>query len=271
MPELRDQLSIETPELVTIEFPVAGIGSRFVALLIDYLIFAGVYLFLFFFLLFFLPGLTRFERATSKWAAAVIIAVPFLTQWAYFTLFEGLWNGQTPGKRVAKIRVIKETGRPMGMFESMGRNFIRFVDQFPGIYVVGCIVLFVNRRQQRLGDMVAGTLVVHDRKVESAAWTPASNRLITSPAAVVETPAPSKRPLAFPADAIARLTGADLQVLESFFARRLDVSLEVRGQLAARLSASISSKMAVEIPAGMSQETFLEEVAFGLRSLGRLH
>lgn len=271
MAELRDQLSIETPELVSIDFPVAGIGSRFVALLIDYAIFVGAYVILGFLLLFLLPSLVVFQAGVSKWVFAAMIAIPFVVQWVYFTLFEALWNGQTPGKRAAGIRVIQETGRPIGIFESMARNFVRFVDQIPGVYAVGCIALFVNRRQQRLGDLVAGTLVVHDRKIEAATWTVNSNRLITAPSASAVPQALHTYSVRFPADGLARLTSADLQVMESFFARRLDMSLEVRDRLAQRLAGSIAAKMQMDMPAEVSRETFLEQVAFGLRELGRLH
>src|SRR5450432_2395160 len=132
MTEVRDQLSIDTPELVSIDFPVAGIGSRFVALLIDYLLqFAALLLLVVVFYTIMssvsgshstaraIPSQARSEdMGIDKWAEAILILIPFLLQWGYFTLFEALWNGQTPGKRIAKIRVIKDTGRPIGLFES---------------------------------------------------------------------------------------------------------------------------------------------------------
>jgi hypothetical protein len=186
--------------------------------------------------------------------------------WGYFTLFEAYWHGQTPGKRIMRIRVIQQTGRPVSLLESMGRNLLRFVDWFPGLYVIGVISMFVTRRQQRLGDLVAGTLVIHDRELEKPLESIGVSRTFTTdifqPAA-----APVPRAGRIPADAVSTLTLADLQALESYMARRLDVPMEVREQLAAQLAGNVSRKMNVTVPADMNQEMFLEEVAFMLRSM----
>src|SRR5271165_6326701 len=159
-----DQLSIDTPELVAIEMPVAGIGSRFVALLIDYLIWLVVIVALILLVSVLDPSLSSLSKVSEKWATAVFILIPFLLYWGYFTLFEAFWNGRTPGKRIAKIRVIQRSGRGIGLFESMTRNLLRLVDQFPLVYVVGVISIFATRQHQRLGDLAAGTLVVHGRE-----------------------------------------------------------------------------------------------------------
>src|ERR1700677_4594633 len=164
--ELRDQLSIDTPELVSIDLSVAGIGSRCVAVLVDYVI-QGATVWIGILLIALLaresPSSTRVPGVSSstgyKWGVAIAIAIPFLLHWGYFTLFEAFWNGQTPGKRLMKLRVIQQSGRAVGLFESMGRNLIRFIDMLPVFYFVGALCVFVNRRQQRLGDMAAGTLV----------------------------------------------------------------------------------------------------------------
>jgi len=108
--------SIETPELVALEFPLAGIGSRFIAVLIDYLLQFAAFIVLLLGMMLFLPSMQKFESASAKWVVALLILVPFLLQWGYFALFEGLWHGQTPGKRVAKIRVIQQSGRAITMF-----------------------------------------------------------------------------------------------------------------------------------------------------------
>lgn len=283
MSEVRDQLSIDTPELVAIDFPVAGIGSRFVALLLDYLLqFAALMLLTF---ILYLVGKSaanngratltnahHFDQATiEKWVEAIFILVPFLLHWGYFTLFEALWNGQTPGKRVAKIRVIKDTGRPIGLFESMGRNLVRIVDMIPGMYAVGMICMFMNRRQQRLGDMVAGTLVVHERALELAAMPASGNRTFTASLFEPLLPANHTRAASLPAEAVGRLRGEDLQVMEGFFSRRLDMPIDTRVSLAERLAKSIAQKMEMPQPSGLSDETFLEEAAFAMREQGRLH
>jgi uncharacterized RDD family membrane protein YckC len=80
-----------------------------------------------------------------------------------FRLLRNLWKGQTPGKRYAGIRVIKESGRPINAFEAIGRNLMRAVDGLPGIYGVGLVCMMCNRQSRRLGDFVAGTVVVHEK------------------------------------------------------------------------------------------------------------
>ena len=109
------------------------------------------------------------SQISAQWAAAIVIFIVFLFNWGYFTLFEAFWNGRTPGKRVARIRVIQRSGRAIGLFESMARNLVRYVDQLPFFYAVGVIAMFATRQHQRLGDLAAGTLVVRDREAGDAA------------------------------------------------------------------------------------------------------
>ncbi len=266
-----DQLSIATPELVAIELPLAGIGSRFIALLIDYLIwFAGI-LVLSVLASFLSPGSLAFTRIPEQWAVAIVIFLFFLLNWGYFTLFEAFWNGQTPGKRIAHIRVIQRSGRGIGLFESMARNLVRYVDQIPFFYVVGVIAIFASRQHQRLGDLAAGTLVVRDRAQEAPLWGESGSRTITAQLFGPGAPAPEPH-MAFtlPADGVARLTSSDLEVLEGFFARRLDMSLPTRQALAERIAAAIRAKSGLEPPAGASVETFLEATAHQLRDVVRL-
>ena len=161
-----DQLNIDTPELVAIEMPLAGIGSRFIALLIDTLIWAAGLIVLGLVLWAFKPALQAFSNLSYQWTVAVFTLTIFLLNWGYFTLFEAFWHGRTPGKRVARIRVIQRSGRAIGIFESMARNFIRYVDQIPFFYAVGVIAVFATRQHQRLGDLAAGTLVVRDRETD---------------------------------------------------------------------------------------------------------
>src|SRR5271156_1479264 len=122
--ELRDQLSIDTPELVSIDLLLAGIGSRCLALLIDYLI-QGLTVWIGILLFALLASgsagsaaATHIGNSTAyKWGLAIGIAIPFLLHWGYFTLFEAFWHGQTPGKRLMKLRVIQQSGRALGLFE----------------------------------------------------------------------------------------------------------------------------------------------------------
>jgi uncharacterized RDD family membrane protein YckC len=258
--------SIETPELVALEFPLAGIGSRFIAILIDYLLQFAAFIVLMLVMLLFLPSMQRFAAASAKWFVAMLIFIPFLLQWGYFTLFEGLWHGQTPGKRVAKIRVIQRSGRAITIFESLSRNFVRAVDFLPSFYVVGSISIFVTSRNQRLGDLVAGTLVVHEGQSRDQPSL-STTRLFTE---IAQQAPATVRVITIPADALGRLNMADLQAIETFLERRLDMALDVRQSLATRLVASTAARMNLPVPSTMHPETFLEEVAYGMRSQGRL-
>jgi len=251
--------------------PLAGIGSRFIALLIDYLIwFAGAFVLGLLFVAV-VTSINAFSRISAQWAVALVILLIFLVNWGYFTLFEAFWNGRTPGKRVARIRVIQRSGRAVGLFESMARNLVRYVDQFPGFYAVGVIAMFVTKQHQRLGDLAAGTLVVRDREEEASPWGDSGARTFT--AQIFARPAPAPEPqaaLTLPAMGIAKLGPADLEVLEGFFSRRLDMNIETRQALAQRIAAAIQAKSGLEPPAGASVETFLEATARQLRDLGRM-
>jgi uncharacterized RDD family membrane protein YckC len=265
-----DQLNIDTPELVSIEMPLAGIGSRFIALLVDYLIWGAGLVVLTVLGIALLPALHTFNRISAQWAEAIVIFIVFVVNWGYFTLFEAFWNGRTPGKRVAKIRVIQRSGRSIGLVESMARNLVRYVDQLPFFYAVGVIAMFVTRQHQRLGDLAAGTLVVRDSEPDSPLWADTGSRTFTAQI-FQQVPIPEPHTaVILPAMSIAKLSSMDLEVLEGFFARRLDMSLATRHALAERIASAIRAKSGLEMPAGASVETFLEAVARQLRDQGRL-
>lgn len=284
MEPIADQLSIDTPELVAIEMPLAGIGSRFIAIFIDYLIWTAIAILVTVVAAIVLPGLAVFGHVSFNWAVGILILGVFLLQWGYFTLFEALANGRTPGKQVAKIRVIHRSGRAISFVESLARNLVRFIDYLPSLYAVGLISIFLTRQNQRLGDMVAGTLVVRDRDIETPHWGEMGSRTITGPAftdsdasatiyatsssaADALRTAPHLR-VVLPATQVAKLSAADLEVLEGFFARRLDMALKTRAALAERIANALRAKSGLAIPEDISVETFLEAVAHQLRELG---
>jgi hypothetical protein len=201
----------------------------------------------------------------------VVTFLFFLLYWGYFTLFEAFWNGRTPGKRAVRIRVIQRSGRPIGFFESMARNLVRCIDQIPLIYAVGVIAIFATRQHQRLGDLAAGTLVVRDRPQETPAWNESTSRTFT--AALFTAPAAIPEPhtlVSLPASGVAKLTTSDLEVLEGFLSRRLDMPLATREALAARIAGAVCAKSGLEPPPGISTETFLEAAARQLRDVARL-
>lgn len=285
MDENSDQLNIDTPELVAIEMPLAGIGSRFIAVLIDTLIWGAGLIVLSLVVWAFQPALQAFNGLSYQWAVAISTLSLFALNWGYFTLFEAFWHGRTPGKRIARIRVIQRSGRAIGIFESMARNFIRYVDQIPFFYAVGVIAVFATRQHQRLGDLAAGTIVVRDREQETPLWANTDfsadrssssgwntgTRTLTAPVFAQRIPAVEPHhSVTLDPSGIAKLTPSDLQVLESFFARRLDLPVGTRQALAERIAQAIRAKSGLEPPDGVSIETFLEAAARDLRDLARM-
>jgi uncharacterized RDD family membrane protein YckC len=285
MQPVGDQLNIDTPELVDIEMPLAGIGSRFIAILVDYLIWGSAFFVLFLLALIVIPALSIFGRISANWAIGIALLIVFVMHWGYFALFEAFGNGRTPGKRVAKIRVIHQSGRGINFVEALARNLVRYVDSLPSFYAVGIVVIFLSRRNQRLGDMVAGTLVVRDREVDSPHWGESASRTFTAPTLIAASPMTSAsssetghdswdRPphlrVVLPATALAKLSGSDLEVLESFFGRRLDMDLATRAALAGRIASALCAKSGLSIPQDTSVETFLEAVAHQFREQARM-
>ncbi|HTV07111.1 MAG TPA: RDD family protein [Acidobacteriaceae bacterium] len=279
-PQTSDLLHIDTPEQVSIRFPVAGLGSRFLAIIAD--TFAQFIVYLVLGLVFFLlaasaPKTTAgiFTHTGEKWLIAGVILINFLIYWGYFALFEAFWNGQTPGKRLCKIRVIQQSGRQITFFESMTRNLIRVIDMLPGFYLVGVISMLSTRRHQRLGDLAASTIVIHERPSEEPLWGGNGPRTITAGAFTPPPPQPAftlldESPL--PADAVARLTPEDLAVIERFFSRILDMDLDTRARIAARLAAQMSEKMQMPPESAAvakdKPERFLEAITRQMRSHG---
>lgn len=276
----RDQLSIDTPEQVDLRLPVAGLGSRFFAAFLDVLIQVGVYLTVFTVLALLIAMTPLRERGANLsnrgelWLGAAYILINFVYFWGYYSLFEAFWNGQTPGKRVAKIRVVKDSGREITLFESMARNLLRLVDLLPGFYAVGALSILISRQNKRLGDLVAGTLVVHVEPGGAADRSPHENRTFT--AGIYAVPlgtSPLHDPQAafgivFPAEAIARLQPADLVVLESFFARVVDLDAETTDRLSFHLLDTLCHRMQVDVPGQPPPRRCLEAIAWQLRSLG---
>jgi uncharacterized RDD family membrane protein YckC len=270
-----DQLNIETPEQVDLRFPVAGIGSRFLAVLADTILQIAAEIGLILLFVLFLSAATRehlgdVSDTAGKWLVAAMVLFNFLLYWGYFALFEAFWNGQTPGKRLIKIRVIKDSGRQITLFEALARNLVRVIDMLPpSLYFVGLVSMLCNRRHQRLGDLVAGTIVIHERSTEQPLMGHNSRGITAS---VYQQPAPTLlRPGCFqpPADAIARLRWEDLNVIESFLARALDFDLLTRDQIARRIAASMFAKMNLPLPAEQHPERALEAIAYAMRAQAR--
>src|SRR5215204_1708114 len=229
MIETEETLIIETPERVPLAFPLASIGNRFLAVAIDHTLqyFAIAAVFIGFMLI---AGFGQsqlgvfeaFEREMPNWLIAVMILVLFVLFTGYFALFEWLWDGQTPGKRLLKLRVIREDGRPITLWEAIARNLLRIFDALPGflvpIYSVGLIVIFLSSRDQRVGDIFAGTVVIRERTDEA----PTFDETFSNPVADAASRRVQKR-TEFNADVTA-LSMEEVEVVESFLRRRWDLT-----------------------------------------------
>jgi uncharacterized RDD family membrane protein YckC len=274
--EMADQHYIDTPEQVGVHYSVAGVGSRFVAVLLDQLIIGAVYVLLgvLFVVMFAAIGASKKFDSLTMWFVAVLVFVVFVMTWGYFALFEAYWHGQTPGKRVMQLRVIKDSGRQVTLFEALARNLLRFVDYLPSAYLVGVVTMLCNKRNKRLGDFVAGTIVVHERVEEQPLlFQSVANRSGLSiapnaPAWVNPEPWRDEVPAMFPEDAVAKLSGQDLVVIETFFGRMLDLPMETRAAMAYRIAGQMATKMGVALPEG-NPERALESMAYQMRGSGR--
>jgi uncharacterized RDD family membrane protein YckC len=247
-----DKLTIDTPEQVHLEFVLAGVGSRFMAIFLDMLNQAVLYLILFV-VAFGMLALDNFGKSHSVWVGAGWIFIVFCIYWGYYAAFEIFWQGQTPGKRWAGIRVIKESGRPINAFEAITRNLLRVVDFFPGFYGVGVVTMMLNRQNRRLGDFVAGTLVVHESSDRESA---------------VFFNTPDATQFAFPQ--AAQLTLQEIDLIETFLARRLDIPPQVRRENAQRITEMVSGRLGIDSGARpQDNENFLELVVKEFRNRSR--
>jgi len=251
-------LVIETPERVPLHFALASIGNRFLAVAIDHaiqLITVGLIALTSAILASF-SFVEQFVSSAPGWVKALTTILLFLVISGYFAFFEWIWSGQTPGKRWLKLRVIREDGRPITFWEASVRNLLRTFDMFfPPFYSVGLIAVFLSTRDQRIGDMVGGTVVVREREVEA----PAFSHLFTTP---VSDPAlrRSFKPVDFTAS-LNSLTESEIEVVETFLRRRWDLPDFPRQWMAWRVSMPILYKLRPGYDvASFTYEGFLEEL-----------
>lgn len=256
-PAAGEKLIIETPEQTSIEFPLAGIGSRFLAVLVDSLIqsAAVLVLVLIFMGVGFGLGTTGFGRSRTAgiWIVAALIFVYFLLMYGYFIFFEAIWNGQTPGKRLTHIRVIKDSGQPITAINSVARNLMRIVDQLPFAYGIGVLCAWISPQSKRLGDYVGGTVVVHEKPLETVApqWNAPPQTAMHQYGAN-------------------RLSPEEIALVETFLSRRAALEAGVRYDTAAGILRRIESKLTLP-PERPTAEKILEELSFERRSTAGYH
>ena len=250
---LDDELVIETPERVELHYVLANVGNRFLAAAIDHLIQAGLG-----FVVLVLAGAFSSRGLFSSmgvWAAAITVLVIFAIYWGYFVIFETLWNGQTPGKRIMRLRVVREDGRPVRFFEVFTRNLLRLTLDFQPFptYAIGVISIIFSARSKRVGDFVAGTVVVKERATEAPTLAEIIN-ISNIEQQRIERAAPA------PFSADTRLLAEnELRAVQIFLKRRYELTPINRTALAVRLAQPIAAKLG--IAAGqLSPEAVLEEI-----------
>jgi uncharacterized membrane protein SpoIIM required for sporulation/uncharacterized RDD family membrane protein YckC len=221
----EQQVEIETPEQVVVSYTIAGIGARAAAALIDYAIIWGLIIALWVLLIMLAravaPGAEQTADATAAqssgaWAASLVLLTAFAIQWGYYVLFEALWDGQTPGKRKLGIRVVQDGGYSVSFAASAVRNIARIVDMQPGfLYSVGIVSAVSSKSGKRLGDMMAGTIVVRER--------------------IARTTQPAAQEAAAGPELTTSLSDADFALLDRFVDRLESLDADRRRTIAAHM------------------------------------
>jgi len=250
---LDDELVIETPERVELHYVLASVGNRFLAAAIDHLI--QIALMILIVLAIGSLGDWKVFGSMGVWAAAIAVLTIFAIYWGYFVVFETFWSGQTPGKRIMRLRVVREDGRPVRFFEVFVRNLLRIAVDFQPIpsYAIGVLSIIFSARSKRDGDFVAGTVVVKERATEAP-----SLEEIIKVAEIEQQRVARAAPALFVADT-RKLSRQELRAVETFLKRRFELNEPNRSALAARIAQPISIKLGLA-PDGFSPEAVLEEV-----------
>jgi uncharacterized RDD family membrane protein YckC len=237
----EDRMTIETPEGVSVTVPLAGVGSRFIAATIDLAIQATVII----------VALVVFVTYGVGGAVGpgIFAIVFFLMFFVYDVAFEVLSGGRTPGKHWTGLRVVRVGGQPVNLVTSAIRNIIRIVDFLPSAYLVGIVTIIATKRNQRLGDLAAGTVVAR------------APRKSTRPAPQPVT-APVQLPTSLVAWDVSAITASDLTTVRSFLERRASLEWGARAELARTMASRLRPRVGgLSDSAALSDEDFLEQLA----------
>lgn len=240
--------SVETPEQIDLQYNLAGIGSRFLAALIDHTLIAII-------LTLACSGAAFLADQLHIGLDSIIVISIFvvgvyLFLCAYYIFFETTWNGQTPGKRLIGIRMVRTGGRPIGFLGSAIRNFIRLADFLPILYGVGVVVMFIDGRSRRLGDLAAGALAIQEGRQVTLA-------MLDTPTTVEAPVVPAAKEISIPN--LSSVAPDDARLVDTFLRRRLSLGLQARQQLAELLVTGIEKRLGYQIQG--DRETFLLQIA----------
>jgi len=230
----EDRLAIATPEGVEVELTLAGVGSRFIAGATDFAIQIVL-----------IVALSIVLRQFGDAGFAIFTSAAFALIFFYDVLFEVLAGGRTPGKRATGLRVVASGGRPITLGRSAARNVMRVIDILPGFYAVGMVAIFATARNQRIGDLVAGTHVVRDRHGDRPGPAAALSRIDPGPARTWD---------------VSAVSADDLAAVRAFLERRDALRLEARNSIAAELASRLRPRVRGVAP-NLGDETFLELLA----------
>lgn len=245
-----NQINLQTPESVELEFTLAGIGNRSFALIIDYIILGLSVLFVWL-----ISAFLAFQLVPSwitdgvldrlaQWIWAIQAMTTFTIYVGYFVILETLWRGQTPGKKWTKIRVIRDNGKPERLPQAILRALLRPVDD---IFFIGVFFIIFSQQEKRIGDLVAGTVVVQEEPGVK------SNKIAISPEA---------EDLAVQLKIEAEMTNLlpeDFATIRDFLQRRKNIMLEYQHQLSRKLADQVKEIILLEnVPDGFSNSQFLE-------------
>ena len=239
------EITILTPESVELKFELAGLGSRFLAVLIDSILQAGALIAIS--LAFVgLSHITDIGHIPDSWLFALLILLLFSTWTGYFLFFEVTRNGQTPGKKLLGIRVIRDTGHPLDFRSGLLRNVMRAVDALPTMYGIGIISMFLSPQYRRLGDYAAGTLVVKVPRHEQSQYSPFSKRTPESDTSLCNVGATA---YLLPDELLARLhliTREDYRAIRHFLDRQHELEQSVAARLAHRLAEPFAERLGAQ-------------------------
>src|SRR5271156_4594941 len=222
---------MELPEEIDLQVELANVGSRTLAILVDIAL-GGLVLFIVYTLTLLLAHDVANDwltRVSSNALKTLLILLIFGLQWIYFNLFEWIWNGQTPGKRLLHLRVIKVDGSPVSGIDVLLRNLSRPIDTLGPMGLIGLLMIFVSRKAQRLGDLMARTLVIHETQIDWSIFDQIEGPATASPGSI-----------AIAAPAI-RLTSEQWELLHRYLNRRDKFQVEARQQLALSIYEGLKS------------------------------
>ncbi|MDH4144036.1 MAG: RDD family protein [Acidimicrobiia bacterium] len=246
----ENTVTISTPEGVPLRLVVAGLGSRFAAFAVDQAIQWAVLLALYLAVSLLGPDDLGFSLF------ALVTVLYFALPTFYFVFFETIDRGRSPGKRLVGLRVVRADGSAVTLSASFVRNLLRVVDSLPTVYGVGIVSMLVTAHTQRVGDLVAATLVVRNE--------PAARTVLGAPA-VAMRPAPWLCEVASHWD-LSAIDATESAAVRSFLERRHDLAPEARWRLAHQYDQALRPRVA-GVPAGVGAEAFLE--ALGWVKAGR--